>query len=193
MATLKNSGTNCYRNAVLQLLRSVPCTVKSVILRLFTQMAAAGGVIDPSEVNNFCDDEYKGMSDVAIFLCFIYSDAMIVRLSAHIYNVRETIQAHCKFPDVFFIYFNRKTSLGRITTGPLIIPPVVTKGDREYRYVGAITHIGTRATEGHYAALIFHDNVWTRFDDADKFTFDGAYVLRPLECIVLAAYNGTRS
>ena len=192
MATLKNSsGTKCYRNAVLQLLRSVPCTVKSVIQRLFTQMAAGGGVIDPFEVDKFCDDEYKGTSDVAAFLCFIYPTATIVRLSAHIYNVRATIQAHCKFPDVFFVYFNRRTPLDRITTDKVLLPPVVTKGDREYRYVGAITHIGTHATEGHYAALIFRDKVWTRFDDADKFTFDGAYVLRPLECIVLAAYVPT--
>lgn len=189
MATLQNSSGYCYRNAVSQLLRRANSPVGDIYRRLFARMDK-GGSIDPIEANMFCDKSYTGPSDVMSFLRFVSPDATIVELDVHINTIADSIKTRIDSPPAYFMYVNRRTRFNRVTTDAVALPPLVDARSRRYQLIGYITHIGTRAWEGHYCAIILHGSRWWRYDDDNLSAFT---TLGPSECVVLAAYDGARS
>lgn len=215
MSGLVNTGTTCYRNAVLQIMRHAPGlwvwmktvphkTVMCVeIIRLLTIMETSNGPITPVDFNALVDKNptyANGIgADAAEFMAFLSlnldRDGRQGWLSLNLPDLRTTSIAarlqQLTSVDVpmVTVYIYRRTKDGTVFTDSIPIPDRVRIADgTELQLHGVISHIGKLASSGHFRAFVKGAfGCWTSYNDS-VVKIDKHIIQTDKECVMLVAY-----
>lgn len=215
MSGIVNTGSTCYRNAVLQIMHYAPglwVWMKAVphktvmcieILRLLNMMDKSSDPINPIEFNALVDKNptyANGIgADAAEFMAFLSlnldRDGKSGWISLNLTNFRKTgikellQQLKSVSVPMVTVYVYRRTADNTLLTDAVSIPNQVTIADgTELRLHGIITHIGSSASYGHFRALVKGAfGCWVSYNDASVLRADQA-PKEINECAILVAY-----